>query len=420
MDKIIFNSLVHGELQAPPSKSFMQRAIALAVLTPGNTVIENPSRCEDALAGLNIAREFGCKVTDDGKNISIFSGELTKPKKLNCWESGLAIRLFTPIASLFSHWVELQAEGSLRKRPTDFMITPLEQLGVEVLSENGFPPINVKGPIKPGLTKVDGSISSQFLSGLLIALPLANGDSVIKCDVLKSTPYIDMTIAAIEDFGGRIIHEDHNEYYIKGNQKYTTDKYFVEGDWSGAAGLLVAGAIAGEITIKNLSLKSNQADMSILEALELAGVAINKQQDAITVKKVDKLKPFEFNAVHCPDLFPVLTALAANCNGVSKISGVHRLLHKESNRAEALKKEFNKIGISIGFEDDKMIVRGGTIKGGEVYAHNDHRIAFALTLAALNAENPIKLKGSRCVKKTYPEFFDDMKSIGASIDNIEL
>ncbi|MBI9066253.1 MAG: 3-phosphoshikimate 1-carboxyvinyltransferase [Salinivirgaceae bacterium] len=420
MDKLIFKSSIKGKVNAPPSKSFMQRAIALSVLAEGNTIIENPSRCEDALAALGIARDFGCKVSDDGKTISIFTEKHLKPKILYCGESGLAIRLFTPIVSLFDYPVELEAKGSLRERPADFMITPLKQLKVEVLSNNGFPPITVKGPIEPGVAIVDGSISSQFLSGLLITLPLANGDSSLKVENLKSSPYIDMTIAAIEAFGGKIMHHEHNEYFIKGNQKYKADHYCIEGDWSGAAGLLVAGAIAGEVVVDQLSCKSTQADLAILEALEASGAIVERNTNSIRVKKPDTLDAFEFNALHCPDLFPVLTALAANCKGISKISGVHRLLHKESNRGFALKNEFNKIGIRIDFEDDKMIIEGGKILGGEVFAHNDHRIAFALTLAALNSENPITIEGAKCVKKTYPEFFDDMESLGVKIENVTL
>jgi len=418
MDKIIYNSNISGKVHAPASKSFMQRAIALAVLTDGNTTIENPSRCEDAMAALSIARNFGCKVTDDGLNISIFTEKKTKPQKLYCGESGLAIRLFTPIVSLFDYAVELHAEGSLRKRPTDFMISPLKQLNVDVLTENGFPPIYIKGPIDPGVATVDGSLSSQFLSGLLIALPLASGDSALKVENLKSSPYIDMTISAIEAFGGKIMHQDHNQYFIRGNQKYKADKYAIEGDWSGAAGLLVAGAIAGEITVDRLSSRSTQADLAILEALKLAGAKMEVKEDSIKVMKTENLKAFEFDALHCPDLFPVLTALAANCSGISKISGVHRLLHKESNRGEALKEEFNKIGIRIGFEEDKMIIEGGNIVGAEVFAHNDHRIAFALTLAALNAQNPITILGAKCVNKTYTEFFKDMQTLGVKIEDV--
>ena len=416
MNKVIFPSQINGYIKAPASKSFMQRAIALSVLATGETIIENPSRCDDALAGLNIAAGFGCKVFDNGSFISIIPNSNIKPKKLLCGESGLAIRLFTPIVSLYNHEVELTAEGSLLKRPADFMTQTLNSLNVKIVTNNGFPPIKITGPLIPGVAELDGSLSSQFLSGLLIALPKANGDSIIKVNNLKSIPYIEMTLKAIKSFGGVVEHDNYQEFTIKGNQKYNAGKFYIEGDWSGAAGLLVAGAIGGKVTVESLSASSTQADIKILEALTDAGAMVNIEDNSITVKKPERLNAFSFNALHCPDLFPVLTALAANCKGTSRISGVHRLIHKESNRGKALKEEFNKIGVTIDYKDDILLVRGGKILGGNVSAHNDHRIAMALTLAALNAKKPINIEGAECVNKTYPDFFADIARLGVQVE----
>jgi 3-phosphoshikimate 1-carboxyvinyltransferase len=418
MNKVIYPSAISGSVKAPASKSFMQRAIALSVLAKGETLIQNPSHCDDALAGLNIASAFGCEVYDNGSFISIIPSNFAAPKKLHCGESGLAIRLFTPIAGLFSNEIELMAEGSLLRRPADFMTEPMRQLGVSISTANGFPPLKIKGPLKPGTAYLDGSLSSQFLSGLLIALPLAKGESVLKVGNLMSIPYVQMTLKAIESFGGIIENHDFKEFFIKGSQTYSAENYLIEGDWSGAAGLLVAGAIGGNIQVELLQSESSQADYAVLEAIKQTGAVIASKDDTWVVSKPEKLAPFEFDALHCPDLFPVLTALAANCNGISSIKGVHRLIHKESNRGEALKQEFNKIGIHIDFEDDKMYIAGGKIKGGKVFAHNDHRIAMALSLAALNASKPIIIEGAECVNKTYPEFYDDMMKLGVKIDSI--
>ncbi len=418
MNKVIYPSNISGSVKAPASKSFMQRAIALSVLANGETLIQNPSHCDDALAGLNIASAFGCDVYDNGSFISIIPSNFRAPKQLHCGESGLAIRLFTPIAALFSNEIELLAEGSLLKRPADFMTEPMKQLGVSISTDNGFPPLKIKGPLKPGTVYLDGSLSSQFLSGLLIALPLAKGNSVLKVSNLMSIPYVDMTLKTIESFGGIIENRGFKEFYITGNQSYSGSNYLIEGDWSGAAGLLVAGAIAGNIQVELLQSDSSQADYAVINAIKQTGVAIASNKDTWVVAKSEKLLPFEFDALHCPDLFPVLTALAANCNGISSIKGVHRLIHKESNRGEALKQEFNKIGIRIDFEDDIMFITGGKIKGGQVFSHNDHRIAMALSLAALNASGPIIIEGAECVNKTYPEFFDDMLHLGVKMDSI--
>lgn len=416
MNKVIFPSKIKGNLNAPASKSFMQRAIALAVVNEGNTKILNPTYCDDALAGLEIARNFGFNVSQDKDFVSLERVSEKIPDQLMCGESGLAIRLFAPIVALANKEVELQAEGSLLKRPADFMEQTFKQLGVGLQTNNGFPPIKINGPIKENTAEVDGSISSQFLSGLLIALPKASHDTKLNVSKLMSIPYIDMTLAAIESFGGKIEYNaDYSEFTIEGNQKYNTDEYFIEGDWSGAAGLLVAGAIAGEITVERLSTSSTQADMAVLNAIEQTGAIISKTADTVTIKAPNKLKAFNFDALHCPDLFPVLTALAANCDGVSRINGVHRLTHKESNRALALKQEFNKIGLRIDFEDDEMVIYGGKMKGAEVFAHNDHRIAMAMTLAAFNADGNITITGAECVNKTYPAFYTDMVDLGAKI-----
>lgn len=298
------------------------------------------------------------------------------------------------------------------------MAEPLRQLGISMTSNNGFPPLKIKGPLKPTTIYLDGSLSSQFLSGLLIALPLANGDSLIKVSNLMSIPYVEMTIKAIESFGGKIENHDFKEFFIKGNQTYSAGNYLIEGDWSGAAGLLVAGAIGGNIHVELLQSASSQADYAVIDAITQTGALITSDKDNWIVTKQEKLSAFEFDALHCPDLFPVLTALAANCQGTSSIKGVHRLIHKESNRGEALKKEFNKLGIHIDFEADIMYITGGNIKGGRVFAHNDHRIAMALTLAALNASEPVMLEGAECVNKTYPEFYTDMLSLGVNMDSI--
>lgn len=416
MDKYVFPSKITGQVNAPASKSFMQRAIALAVLSNHETMIENPSRCNDALAGLNIAASFGFKVFDDGEYISFVPGEKKFPDKIFCGESGLAIRLFAPIAALHNKPVELIAEGSLIKRPADFMDQTFKQLGVRVKTEQGFPPVMVQGPLKGGKAMVDGGLSSQFLSGLLIALPKAADKTILTVNNLKSLPYVDMTLKAIEAFGGKIVNHDYQSFEIEGNQDYLADKYTIEGDWSGAAGLLVAGAIAGKVQVNRLETLSNQADFALLKALEAAGAKVALKHNMVEVHAPNVLSAFEFDALHCPDLFPVLTALAANCKGTSKISGVHRLTHKESDRGQVLKKEFNKLGVPVEFENDDMLIEGGNIQEGEVYAHNDHRIAMALTLAALNARGPVKIVGAECVNKTYPEFFKDMSSLGARVE----
>jgi 3-phosphoshikimate 1-carboxyvinyltransferase len=289
---------------------------------------------------------------------------------------------------------------------------PLKQLGVEVTTQNGYLPIQVKGPLKGGDCYVDGSVSSQFLTGLLMALPLATKDSTLFVTDLKSKPYIDMTLALLADFGIRITHDDYQKFSIQGNQKYKAQSYQIEGDWSGAAFLLVAGAIAGQVTVTNLSAYSTQADKAILQALQMAGAYLSIEANQVTVTH-KPLSAFVFDATHCPDLFPPLVALAAHCKGTSVITGAKRLLHKESNRALSLSQEFGKMGIKIEVYGDQMQITGGEIQSADVHSHNDHRIAMACATATLFGSATVTIDAAEAINKSYPTFFDDLATISS-------
>jgi len=290
----------------------------------------------------------------------------------------------------------------------------LKQLGVGCKSNGGFLPLRIKGPLKGGSCKIDGSLSSQLLTGLLMALPVAENDSVVIVDNLKSKPYIDMTLQVLERFGIRIDRTDYTRFSIPGSQIYQPQKFEVEGDWSGGAFLLVAGAINGEITVKGLRPDSRQSDKAILNVLDSAGARTTIMENSVGVKK-SELRPFFFDATESPDLFPPLVALAAYCRGTSTIKGVSRLIHKESNRSAALVNEFGKMNIKIGIDGDNMFVTGGKVSGAEVSSHGDHRIAMATAVAALAANGKVIIKDSQCVAKSYPAFFDDLRHLGVMV-----
>lgn len=405
--------MVFGKIEAPPSKSFMQRAIAIALLAKGKSTIYNPSFCNDALSAISMAKSLGANISIFDKKVIIQGTERVNGGKLFAGESGLGIRLFSAIAALSSEEIVILGEGSLLLRPISMIEEPLKKLGAKIKTNKNYLPIDIKGPIKGGTIKVDGEISSQFLSGLLIALPLVQNDSIIEVKNLQSKPYIDMTLEIINDFGVIIENQNYSKFIIKGGQKYISHNYIIEGDWSSASFHLVAAAIGGNIEISGLNLKSKQADFKILEALKLAGtdIKINKQQTNIQIHK-KKLNAFEFNATHCPDLFPPLVVLCAACNGTSTIKGVNRLKHKESDRANVLKQEMAKIGVDITIDDDLMLIKGGQIKSGTINSHNDHRIAMAAAVAAIiSTENGINIEGTEAINKSYPEFFEDFKII---------
>lgn len=404
------NKTYNGILKSPASKSYMQRAIAIAMLSEDETTITNPCFCEDVEAVIGVARNLGMEVEVSKEKVVLTPSKTIKQTELNVGESGLGIRMLTPIASLHSEPLTLIGEGSLRTRPIESLESPLVDLGGSISTNNGFLPIQIKGPLVGGNARVDGRIGSQVLTGLLIALPKAQNNSVLEVRNLQSKPYIDMTMEIMEDFGVKIIHENYKIFHIEGNQKYKAKNYSIEGDWSGAAFHLVGAAITGNITLIDIHPKSKQADVKIIEALRSAGAKITLGRNNIRVEK-NELKAFHFDATHCPDLFPPLANLAVACQGISIIKGVDRLIHKESNRAEALKKVWTDLGIEVKLIGDEMHIKGGRVMGGTLHSHNDHRIAMMGAIASLIAEGPITIEQAEAVGKSYPSFFEDFNRV---------
>jgi 3-phosphoshikimate 1-carboxyvinyltransferase len=414
MERSVEPSYVSGQVKAPPSKSMTQRAIAAAILADGQSQILNPSYCDDSLAAMSIAVSLGARVDPENDKVTITgSGEL-KERKLNCGESGLAIRMFSPVAALYDEEIVMTGGGSLKKRPMNMIGDALNQLGAQCTSTDGYLPLTIKGPMKGGYCEIDGSVSSQLLTGLLMSLPLTEVDSSIKVNNLKSRPYIDMTMAVLREYGIEIFNDNYRLFRVNGRQKYRPVTFEVESDWSGGSFLLVAGAINGNLKITGLRIGSFQSDIEVLKALEQAGAKIKISDGVIEVIK-SELRAFELDATESPDLFPPLVALAAYCTGVSKIKGISRLKHKESDRAEALSEEFSKMGIRIKTQDDYLHVTGGAVKGARINSHDDHRIAMAAAVAALGAADVVFIKDSHCVAKSYPRFFDDLRSLGATV-----
>ena len=414
MDKSVSAGSIRGTIAPPSSKSYAQRAIALALLAEGRSILRNIEFCKDTRSALKCIEALGAKVEYiDDSTIAIEGGLKPQSSTLNVGESGLATRLFTPIASLNPTPITIEGEGTLLYRPMTMMIEPLRQLGVQVRDGGGFLPIEVQGPMHGGDITVDGSVSSQFITGLLLALPLAQEDTTLHVTSPVSTPYIDMTIETARLFGVEIMHNegDYTQFFIEGRQQYTPADIAIEGDWSGAATLLVAGAIAGEVTVKNISTLSKQADTAICHALERAGAGLIIEQDSITVSK-RKLRGFEFDATNAPDLFPALAALAAAAEGESIIIGTDRLRHKESDRAETICHEYEKLGIEVDIsEKNIMRIRGGEILPATTFSHNDHRIAMSIAISALRCQGEVVIENAECVEKSYPTFFEDLESI---------
>ncbi len=415
MDLTVYPSQISGVVTASSSKSHMLRAIVAGMLAGGRSVISNPSFCDDAKATLSVAVDLGAEVIVEKNRVIISGGFKPVGNTLNCGESGLGLRMFSAVAALSGKEITLVGQGTLKSRSVAMIEKPLNDLGVRVTSKQGKLPVSVCGPLTGGKTIVDGSLSSQFLTGLLMALPLAEKDSELIVNNLKSRFYIDLTLKVLKDFGIEVSNNEYKHFIIPGGQVFIPREYEIEGDWSGAAFLLVAGAIGGEIEIRNLDINSSQADRRILDVLEQFGARINKCNNVIQVIKAG-MKPFNFDATDSPDLFPPLVVLASYAKGKSRIKGVSRLAGKESNRAEALVEEFTKVGIKIETDGDDMTVHGGGVTGGMINSRNDHRIAMAAAVAGIGARGGINIQGYECISKSYPDFFTDYQKAGGKIN----
>jgi 3-phosphoshikimate 1-carboxyvinyltransferase len=403
----------------------MQRALACAALAEGESLIRSPSRSADCLAALAAAAALGARVEDRGEVVAISGIPLSErlrraERRLSCGESGLCMRMFAPIAALFEGETELLAEGTLRKRSVSMAEAPLAALGAFCESaEGGLPPLRVRGRMLGGRASVDGRSSSQLLTGLLVSLPLAERDSLLEVEGLASKGYVDLTLDTMRAFGVEAERDAaFREFHVRGGQAYRPTNFIVEGDWSGAAFLLVAAAVAGSasLSLEGLDTSSAQPDRAILEALRSCGASFEERADAIAVGP-GRLKSFAFDATERPDLFPPLAVLALACAGTSELKGVSRLRGKESDRAAALAEELGALGARIEVEGDLMLVRGlgpgGRLAGGSVSSREDHRVAMAAAVASLLCESPVEIAGSECVSKSWPSFFEDLARVAS-------
>jgi 3-phosphoshikimate 1-carboxyvinyltransferase len=400
----------------------MQRACAAALLHRGVTEILHPGKSNDDLAARDVITRLGARITETEDRLLIESaGVHPLSPQVHCGESGLGIRMFTPIAALSDKPLEVTGTGSLVTRPMDFFDEIFPRLGIDIKSNVGRLPLHIKGPLRPADITVDGSLSSQFLTGLLMAYAAAGAEGVtIRVEGLKSRPYIDLTLSVMRSFGMNVPEvtiDDRFIFHPSVTATTGTIKYAVEGDWSGAAFLIVAGAIAGDISITGLQADSVQGDRAVLNALASAGGRFAFVEGVLEVKKTD-LTAFEFDATECPDLFPPLAALAALAKGVSVIKGVSRLAHKESDRGLTLQEEFAKMGVTIRLEGDLMFIEGGgPIHGARVHSRHDHRIAMALAVAGLRAvSGDTEIAEAEAIRKSYPDFFEDIKVLGATVE----
>lgn len=412
MEKKIDPGRRQGIITVPASKSDGQRALLAAALAGGTSVLTGWGNSHDELAMQQAIGRLGAQVNHDENGNLRIEGIARFPEsaELSAGESGLGIRLLSFVCAAHPGDFRINGEGSLSVRPMDFIEKQLPRFGAFCATNNGYAPLHVAGPMKGTSVAVDGSLSSQFISGLLMSLPLVDGDSRLQVEDLKSGPYVEMTLKTLSEFGIRI-HRQKELFSIPGNQRYRPAEYPVDADWSSAGYWLVAAALGHEIGIRGLRTDSLQADKALIGFLETAGCEVIEHSGILTVNGKGK-KTFEADATNCPDLFPTLAVLAAFCTGCSCIRGVSRLVHKESHRGLTIQSEFAKLGVHVELNNDEMHIFGtGSVSGGTIDSHNDHRIAMAFAIAGLSSDQSIFITGAEAVRKSYPDFWKHLESL---------
>ncbi|MBK8845631.1 MAG: 3-phosphoshikimate 1-carboxyvinyltransferase [Bacteroidetes bacterium] len=407
---------MHGCYTAPAAKSCTQRALAAALCIRGKSIVVNAGSSNDEMAALILLRECGAIIDKRTDGLHIDTSQIKQQHIfVTCGESGLSLRMFTPILASLVGQCSIDGEGSLKKRNHQFMLQALQQAGAEISSTNFNLPFCISKQWHPKAMEVDGSHGSQFVSGLLFAFAAGNvTDATLLVNSAVSKPYMALTLEVMQKFGLKLPHNENYERFYFDNS--LPDKlldlpvYAVEGDWSNASFFAVGAAISGQLILKNLNINSAQADIKILEVLKMAGAKVECYVDRIVIEK-NELNPFSFDATDSPDLFPPLVALAAYCKGTSYITGVNRLYNKESNRAATLQSEFGKMGIEILLQDNTMIIKGEKTKGATVNSHNDHRIAMACAIAALSCREVTIIENADATNKSYPDFFEHLNQL---------
>ena len=421
MKLTINRSEVKGIVFAPPSKSYTHRAIAIAALSKKATV-HNPLVSEDTKATIRAAEAFGAAVElrNDSLLITGFDGKLKIPDNvLDVANSGTTLRIMTAVSSLVEGATVLTGDASIRTRPNTPLLNALNDLGAVAFStrNNGLAPIVVRGKMKGGKVQIDGSMSSQFISALLIACPFAeNETTVLIKGELKSRPYVNITIDMLKDAGASItVDERANSFTIPPNQKYDMRSYNVPGDFSSASYMMAAGALCGDVTIKNL-YPSQQGDSALIGILEKMGAQISwdRKNGVVKVCK-SELSGINVDVGKTPDLVPTLAVLGAASGGQMVIENAEHVRYKETDRLHAMTVELKKMGVDITEEKDRLIIKGGKLKGAKVHGWDDHRIVMALAVAGMVA-GETTIDTIESVSISYPGFFEDLRKSGAVID----
>jgi len=420
LDKVtIKQSILKGRVKIPSSKSISHRAVICAGLSQGVSNIGNINFSQDIDATIEAMKSFGVAVEKREASLKITgAAEIDVGESaIDCFESGSTLRFLIPVAALTGKKVVFSGRGELVNRPLDPYYRIFDEKHIRYSTTDGKLPLNIEGSLNSGEYRIRGDVSSQFISGLLFALPLLDGDSkIMMASELESKAYVDLTVDMLKKFSVNVDNLGYKEFRIKGNQKYKAVDCSVEGDFSQAAFWLVAGTLGADVECLGLNLSSLQGDKAILDIIEQMGGRIEVSGDSVRALP-SKTKGITFDASECPDLVPVVTVLASLSEGTTEIVNAARLRIKECDRLKAICTELNKIGADIEETEDGLVIRGrNQLKGGTAQSWGDHRIAMSLAIASIRCSEPLVIEDSSSVRKSYPEFWNHFKMLGGIFD----
>ena len=413
----IGQSETRGTITAPSSKSYTIRALMCAALAHGRSDLVHPLAADDTLAAREVLLQIGADIKVVGDRWQVRGGNLHAPKsELNCRESAATLRFMTAIAAALKGECHLTARPSLVRRPIEPLINALWQLGIECRQDttNGVVTV-VGGNFGGGTASLPGNVSSQYVTALLLAGPLARRGLVVRLTTpLESKPYVEMTIECLKRFGIVVSPSDDYLSYSVASQEYATAEYVVEGDWSSVSYFLALAALTGHIRIENLNPQSLQGDRVLLEFLRKMGAEVEVDSNSVGVSKA-RLTALRADLTDCIDLLPTIASLAAMADGTSELVGISRARLKESNRVSAVKQELERAGVEVSEETNKISIVGTMPKSSVFDSHGDHRIAMAMSLLGAAAGGAV-IEGAECVAKTYPEYWSTFASVGGKVN----
>ncbi|MCI6616060.1 3-phosphoshikimate 1-carboxyvinyltransferase [Ruminococcus sp.] len=410
-----------GSVTAPPSKSDVHRAIICAALSKGVSTISPVALSNDIRATIGCIEALGAKTHIENNVLTVDGTELfsNKTATLDCGESGSTLRFFIPVAAVGGVNATFIGSGRLPQRPIGIFTDLLPDFGVNCETEGGLP-LEISGKLQSGAFKIPGNVSSQFITGLLFALPMLENDSdIVLTSPIESVGYIDMTIYTMSKFGVEIETTDFG-WHIKGNQSYRPCNYTTDGDWSQAAFFMVSGAINGSITVNGVNRDSAQGDRKIAELISQFGTDVLQTDTSVTVKS-GKMHAITIDASQIPDLVPVLAVCATFADGTTKIINAQRLRIKESDRLKTTANLINNLGGNVKELSDGLEITGvNKLFGGSADGCNDHRIVMSAAVCAAGLDGEIECSDALSINKSYPEFFNDYNSIGGRANVLDI